>query len=709
MTIAPISKPASSGVGKTALAVIQSSIVNIRSGPGTQYNDIGDILNGTLLVYYPGSRTSTGWIWVEQNGAAGWVATNVIAFQDVPVYQVQNKIITPYDGKSAVWHWKGQGISERTIDELAINLKRNAPNVKQVWVKIGDGNAWQGQFDKSTMAITGTQSIDKWVQTLQRYGLEFHAWIVLKGADIDGEARLIGQACTRPGVKSLILDIEPYEYYWQGGREQIRPLMLRVRRLVGGGFHIGMSVDPRENHYARIFPEEWFPFVNSIHPMCYWKSFRRSVDDVLEETYRVWGSYGRPIIPILQGDAPLEEQLQAHTIATRRYGAKGLSWWRYGVVDQWGGANTPIASSGLTTPVEQTLPGVVYGAEQILKPGVAGFKSGTYTGAQEFQTFEGTWGWQVSYKSTETQTAKVWAEWKANLTESGVYQISVFVPARHATARQARYKIHGVRGTTSEVIVDINQAVHRNEWVPLGLFDLVKETPKAGKVFLNDVTGETGKEIAFDAIRIRRLIAIPAQSAPKPQPSVTTTPEVVNGIFVVDGFDAPIGTAEQRRGSRVWPTGWLDASPYGRLYFVGTPREAYHTSSDLNFGAPYEDLGMPVYAAASGVVTFAAKLPVWGNVTILRHDPLKTPTGRIFYTRYGHVQNMRVGVGQRVKRGQQLAEIGDAFGTYVPHLHFDVSPTSRLESRPDDWPGRDFSGIRRDYIDPSTFIQENRP
>ncbi|MBC7870157.1 MAG: peptidoglycan DD-metalloendopeptidase family protein, partial [Chitinophagaceae bacterium] len=367
--------------------------------------------------------------------------------------------------------------------------------------------------------------------------------------------------------------------------------------------------------------------------------------------------------------------------------------------------------SGSTTPIEKPVSGVAYGVEQIIKPGETGFKSGTYTGRQEFQTFEGTWGWQVFYKPTETQTAKTWAEWKANLTESGVYQISVFVPARHATARQARYKIHGVRGTTTEVIVDINQAVHRNEWVPLGLFDLVKDTPNAGKVFLNDVTGETDREIAFDAIRVRRLLAMPTSvaPAPNPQPNVTNTPEVVGGIFVADGFDAPIGTTEQRRGSRVWPSGWLDASPYGRLYFIGTPREAYHTGADLNFGAPYADLGLPVYAAASGVVTFAARLRVWGNVIVIRHDPLRTNTGRVFYTRYGHVQSMGMEVGQRVNRGQQIAEVGNAFGTYVPHLHFDVSPTSRLEARPDDWPGRDFSGIRRDYLDPATFIQENRP
>jgi hypothetical protein len=29
---------------------------------------------------------------------------------------------TPYDGKVAIWHWKGQGVPERTIDQFAQNL-----------------------------------------------------------------------------------------------------------------------------------------------------------------------------------------------------------------------------------------------------------------------------------------------------------------------------------------------------------------------------------------------------------------------------------------------------------------------------------------------------------------------------------------------------------------------------------------------------------
>jgi murein DD-endopeptidase MepM/ murein hydrolase activator NlpD len=443
--------------------------------------------------------------------------------------------------------------------------------------------------------------------------------------------------------------------------------------------------------------------------MCYWKSFRRDVQDVLEEAYQVWGGYGHPIIPILQGDATFYEHNEAREIVTSRYGAKGMSWWRYGTIAQWGSINRPIVVDGSepSDPVEPPPPGTQYGEEVVVFAGQDGFRSGSYTGKEEFMPFTGAVDWPAYYTSTEPRSSKVWAEWKADLPKSGNYQISVFVPARHSTTKKARYKIHGIRGTDTEVIVDLNQSIHRNEWVPLGVFDLVRGAANAGKVFLNDVTGETGKEIAFDAVRLREIVVLPDD--PVEVPEDKPLPEIISGVYVADGYDSPVGSQAERHGSLLWPSGWLDASPFGKLYFIGTWREAYHTGADLNWGKPYEDRGLPTYACASGIVTFAGRLKTWGNVIVIRHDPLRSPTGRVFYSRYAHVQKIAVKAGQRVRRGELIAEIGDAFGTLVPHLHFDLSPTSKLERNPADWPGKDASRLFRDYIDPLLFIRANRP
>jgi murein DD-endopeptidase MepM/ murein hydrolase activator NlpD len=699
-SLAPVPKPANAGAAQTAIAVTRLAYVNVRNGPGSQYRDIGDLRKYSLVIQFPGSRTGDGWIWIEQGSMKGWVASSVVTFETVRAQPpVPPTMATPYDNQVAVWHWRGDSVAENTIDELARRIKTSAPSVTQVWVKVSDytpqtGAQWQGYWDsKRAMAIDGTASIDRWVQTLATYGLEFHAWCVPRGGDINAEANLIIQACSRPGVKSMILDVEPYEGYWIGGRDGIRPLMTRIRRALPGAYHIGMAVDPRVQHYESIFPREWAPFVNSVHPMVYWVTMRISPDTLLEETYRVWGGYGKPIVPILQGNATPDDIEAAFTLSTKRHQARGVSWWRLGVIGpvEWSAINRPIQGEITPPPTTPT----IYGEERIVKPDDPGFTRFNHSGQNELFTFTGAWGWRVFYKRTEPQTSKVTARWLVPITTSGSYEIAVFVPARHATTRNARYKINGVKGAAGEIVVTVDQDAHFNQWITLGVFELEASQPNAGVVFLNDLTGEIDRQIAFDAVRWRRVISSGGTGG-------GTVP-----VGFADGYDSPVGTDVERRSTKVWPGQWLDASPFGRLYFVGTPNEAYHTGADLNLPRN-ADAGMTVYSAASGVVVFANRLPIWGNVIIIKHDPL-VGSGRVMYGRYAHVDEMAVQVGARVKRGAPIAKIGNAFGRWSYHLHFDLSPTSILEVNPSHWPGRDREATFRHYIDPREFIEGHRP
>lgn len=698
----PVAKPTSAGQGQLALARTQAAYINIRNGPATTYRDIGDIRNNTVVTYYAATRSKEGWLWLEQGTIGGWVSSGVISFENIAGPSTTPSQATPYDGKIAVWHWKGDALPENTIEDVVRNIKSTAPNVTQMWIKICDATAsngaqWQGFWDtKRALAIDNAQSIDKWVQVLTRYGMEFHAWAVPKGTHTEGETNILIQACTRPGVKSLILDVEPYDGFWQGGREGIRPYMTRLRRAIPGSFHIGMSVDPRKQHYASIFPQEWFPFVNSIHPQDYWATFRRTPEDVLKETYEIWGSYGRPIIPVLDGDAQPADMSTAITLATQRHRATGLSWWRLGTFTTagWKVINTPITPGQPPTTTDPN-PGDNTGQEIVVRPTDAGFANGSYTGQQEFQDFQGTWGWKVYYKATEAQTSKVWARWSPAITVSGRYEVAAFIPQRHSTSANARYKIANIKGTTGEVVVNVDQSRQNNLWVTLGVFDLDRATNGAGTVFLNDLTGESGKELAFDAIRWRQI-------------TTPTTPTTPPGVNVADGYDSPVGTEAERRSSQVWPGSWLDASPFAQLYFKGTPSEAYHTGADLNLPRD-ADAHSPVVATASGVVTFASRLPTWGNVIIVKHDPLGTAKGKVLYSRYGHVENIVIKVGDRVKRGQQLASVGNAFGAFAYHLHFDLSPTTILETHPEHWPAKNLNNLLANYINPREFLQNNRP
>jgi murein DD-endopeptidase MepM/ murein hydrolase activator NlpD len=225
--------------------------------------------------------------------------------------------------------------------------------------------------------------------------------------------------------------------------------------------------------------------------------------------------------------------------------------------------------------------------------------------------------------------------------------------------------------------------------VRIGIFELESSVGGAGIVSLTDLTGEDGKQIAFDAIRWRRVV------------------EIGDSASTSDGYDQPVGTEEDRRADKVWGGEWLDASPFGKLYFVGTSDEAYHTGADLNL-LQNADAHTPVYAAASGQVIYSGKLPVWGNVIIIKHDPLEAD-GLVLYGRYAHVENVILSVGQHVSRGEQIANVGDAFGRWAYLLHFDLSPTTILERSPGHWVGMERDAVYKNYIDPREFIERNRP
>ena len=64
---------------------------------------------------------------------------------------------------------------------------------------------------------------------------------------------------------------------------------------------------------------------------------------------------------------------------------------------------------------------------------------------------------------------------------------------------------------------------------------------------------------------------------------------------------------------------------------------------------------IPVYAIADGIVTFAHNVRTgWGNVVITRHAYRDPTSGQVKYidTLNGHLNEIMVKTGQRIKRGQ---------------------------------------------------------
>src|SRR5260221_6076293 len=364
------------------------------------------------------------------------------------------------------------------------------------------------------MPTRAPADIQRWITTLQKYGLEFHAWGVPRGLNIDGEANILTQTAQVAGVRSLILDVKPYENFFTGGRSAIRPLMSRIRSQIPGAFHIGMAVDPRSTQYAPIFPDEWFPFVNSVLLQLYWVTFQVTPDQALANGYKTWGSYNRPVFPVLQGYRAGAAQVdQARTLATSTYKSNGLSWW---VLGQMNADDLSAANKYVNGQVGVVAPGADgstpnYGAAITVSVGGPGYSDGAFQniapGLGTFQTYTNPSGGTGKFHPTNEGVSNVWARWDPQIKASGWYTLEAYVPNQHATTGKARYKLHGVLGQGDEVILTLPQLYYHNEWAPLGTFQLDVRGKEAGVVYLNDWTFEPGLEIAFDALRWRPVIA----------------------------------------------------------------------------------------------------------------------------------------------------------------------------------------------------------
>jgi murein DD-endopeptidase MepM/ murein hydrolase activator NlpD len=77
------------------------------------------------------------------------------------------------------------------------------------------------------------------------------------------------------------------------------------------------------------------------------------------------------------------------------------------------------------------------------------------------------------------------------------------------------------------------------------------------------------------------------------------------------------------------------------------------------------DAGTPIYASAGGVVDYAGMDASYGNMVEIDH-------GNNIVTRYAHASKVLVKVGQVVRRGQEIAEVGSTGRSTGNHLHFEV-------------------------------------
>jgi murein DD-endopeptidase MepM/ murein hydrolase activator NlpD len=176
-------------------------------------------------------------------------------------------------------------------------------------------------------------------------------------------------------------------------------------------------------------------------------------------------------------------------------------------------------------------------------------------------------------------------------------------------------------------------------------------------------------------IKTRRIRSVLDQLGVKPQAAATGGPFVpVRPPPASEGFQRALFRVNLERSEvdelgdtlRTVPvrspvSGQIDeTSPFGVRMDPFLRQPAMHTGIDIR-GEP----GEPVHATAAGKITIAGWDGGYGNLVEIDH-------GNGLATRYGHLSQIDVHVGDEVRIGQTIGLIGSTGRSTGPHLHYET-------------------------------------
>jgi len=163
-------------------------------------------------------------------------------------------------------------------------------------------------------------------------------------------------------------------------------------------------------------------------------------------------------------------------------------------------------------------------------------------------------------------------------------------------------------------------------------------------------------ELNTEAARISSISAAGVPDVPPPPGAILSLP-----YAGAEPFDQANGTVPTLlNGGMPWPILGPITSGYGwRIHPIFDTPE-FHTGVDIA-----ASMGAPIDAPAAGTVIFAGSLPANGTLVILDH-------GNGITTTYSHLSAYRVYIGEHVRRGQLIAQVGSTGWSTGPHLFFEI-------------------------------------
>jgi murein DD-endopeptidase MepM/ murein hydrolase activator NlpD len=149
--------------------------------------------------------------------------------------------------------------------------------------------------------------------------------------------------------------------------------------------------------------------------------------------------------------------------------------------------------------------------------------------------------------------------------------------------------------------------------------------------------------------------AVPRQQrlAPKSRYAITEVQQSLNSLqSELEKMIASLPTD--------WPATGRITSGVGDRVSPLTGRIEFHSGLDIS-----NPIGTPVYAPGNATVEITGERNGNGRTVVLNH-------GQGITTQYLHLSKIHVNRGQQVRKGQQIAEVGNTGHSTNPHLHYEV-------------------------------------
>ena len=107
-------------------------------------------------------------------------------------------------------------------------------------------------------------------------------------------------------------------------------------------------------------------------------------------------------------------------------------------------------------------------------------------------------------------------------------------------------------------------------------------------------------------------------------------------------------------------------TPFRNTSSFGRRSDPFNGSGRMHEGEDFAgDYGSPIYAPADGTISFAGWSSGYGRLVKIKH-------AYGIETRYGHLSQIRVEVGQKVSRDERIGDMGNSGRSTGTHLHYEV-------------------------------------